>query len=53
MTQGPTHCDDLPLVMECVRQEMMDDVRRSANGDITIREMELGLCVEPLIRQIG
>ena len=44
-----THGDDLAFVMKSMRQDMMKDERRSADGDVSIGEMELCFGIELLI----
>ena len=51
MTQRTAHGNDLPLVMKGMRQHMMNDECRGADGDISIGEMKLRIGVELLICQ--
>jgi hypothetical protein len=51
MAQCSTHCYDLALVMKGMGQDLVKDKRRSADGDISIRESEFGVAVELPIRQ--
>ena len=51
MAQCSRHCYDLALVMKGMGQDMVKDERRSADGDISIREIKFGLAVELPIRQ--
>ena len=46
MAQCSTHCYDLALVMKGMGQDMVKDERRSADGDISIREIEFGVAAE-------
>ena len=52
MAQDTTHGDDLAFVMKSMRQDMMKDERRSADGDVPIGEMKFRIGVELLIRQV-
>ena len=49
MTQRTTHGDDLAFVVKGMRQDMMKDERRSADGDVPIGEMKLRIGIELLI----
>src|SRR6516225_6185293 len=51
MAQCSTHGYDLALVMKGMGQDMVEDERRSADGDITIREIKFGVTVKLPIRQ--
>ena len=51
MAQCSTHCYDLALVMKGMGQDMVKDECRSADGYISIREIEFGVAVELPIRQ--
>ena len=51
MTQRTAHGNDLAFVMKGMRQHMMKDERRSADGDVPIREMKLRIGIELLIGQ--
>jgi hypothetical protein len=50
--QHTTHGNDLAFVMKGMRQDMMKDERRSADGDVPIGEMKLRIGIELLIGQI-
>src|ERR1700733_15783160 len=51
VAQDTTHDDDLAFVMKSMRQDMMKDERRSADGDVSIGEMKLCVGIELLIGQ--
>ena len=51
MTQRTAHGNDLAFVMKGMRQHMMKDERRSADGDVPIGEMKLRIGIELLICQ--
>ena len=51
MTQCTAHGDYLALVVKGVRQDMMKDERRGADGDVPIGEMKVRICIELLIGQ--
>jgi Phosphohydrolase-associated domain len=56
VAQGTAHGNDLAFVMKGMRQDMMKDERRGADGDPAIGEMKLRIDIESLIgqgRQIG
>jgi hypothetical protein len=49
VTQRTAHGNDLAFVMKGMRQHMMKDERRGADGDVAIREMKLRIGIELLI----
>ena len=51
VTQCTAHGNDLAFVMKGMRQHMMKDKRRSADGDVPIGEMQLRIGIELLIGQ--
>ena len=51
VTQCTAHGNDLAFVMEGMRQDMMKDERRSADGDVPIGEMKLRIGIELSIAQ--
>lgn len=53
MTQDAAHGCDLALVMECMRENMMQDERGCANGDLSIGKTKVRVGIELLIRQAG
>jgi hypothetical protein len=52
VTQRTAHGNDLAFVMEGMRQDMMKDKRRSADGDVPIGEMKLHIGIELVIGQV-
>jgi hypothetical protein len=51
VTQRTAHGNDLAFVMEGMRQDMMKNKRRGADGDVPIGEMKLCIGIELLIGQ--
>ncbi len=51
VTQRTAHGSDLALVMKGVRQHVMKNERRGANGNVPIREMKLCIGIELWIGQ--
>jgi hypothetical protein len=52
VTQRTAHGNDLAFVMKGMRQDMMKDERRSADGDVPIGEMKFRIGIELLIGQV-
>jgi hypothetical protein len=52
MAQRTSHGNNLSFVMKRMGQDMMKDERRSADGDVPIREMKFRIRVELLIRHV-
>jgi hypothetical protein len=52
VTQRTAHGNDLAFVMKRMRQDMMKDERRSADGDVPVGEMKLRIGIELLIGQV-
>jgi hypothetical protein len=52
VTQRTTHGNNLAFVMKGMRKDMMKDERRSADGNVPIGEMKLGIGIELLIGQV-
>src|SRR6185437_4322675 len=53
VSECPAHRHDLPFVMKPMREEMMDDKRRSANRDVSVGEMKFCVGIESFIGQAG
>ena len=51
MTQRTAHGNDLAFVMKGMRQHMMKNERRGADGNVPIRKMKLRIGIELLIGQ--
>src|ERR1700722_13363622 len=51
VTQRTAHRNDLAFVMEGMRQDMMKNKRRGADGDVPIGEMKVRISIELLIGQ--
>jgi hypothetical protein len=45
VTQHTAHRDNLPLVVEGMRQDVMEHERRRAHSEITVGEMKFSVCI--------